>query len=443
MSSASAAATLRSDLAAIAGDAYVQDDPARLATYAVDGVVPSAWVAPGSVEEVAALLKLSSSRGWITAPAGAFHRQGVGFTPERVDVVLSTERLTGIEHYDPADLTMGMGAGTRLADVFAAVGEHRQLFPLDPAVAAQRTLGGAMAAAASGPLKHGYGGLREFCIGVKFVTGDGKIGRGGGRVVKNVAGYDLMKLMIGNWGTLGVIVGASFKVFPRPRQTRTFVCDFLLSGGAIQFRDRLMKSPLPFMAADLLSPRASEYVPGMQSQNWRMLLRAAGSDAVLARYRTELGHYIVGDFEGAEEEKLWGAVADFSETVAQRHRNAMLLSVSVPPESLGTVISAAERAGIENNFLPVLLGRCMAGSLVLGFIPLAVDPPAAVQYVNAASSFRAGLTPDSSAVVVRCPLEAKRHFNVWGDTPNDLELMRTIKRTLDPAGILNRGRFLL
>ena len=443
MSSASPAATLRPELAAIVGDAHVQDEPARLSAFAVDDVLPAAVVAPASSEEIAAVLKLSSERGWVTVPAGALLQQSVGFTPERVDVVLSVDRLKGIEHYDPGDLTVGMGAGTKLNEVFQALGERRQFLPLDPPHSGQHTVGGAMAAACSGPLKHGYGGLREFCIGVKFVTGDGKIGRGGGRVVKNVAGYDLMKLMIGSWGTLGVIVSASFKVFPRPRQTRTFVCDFLLSGGAIQFRDRLMKSPLPFMAADLLSPRASEYVPGMQSQNWRLLLRAAGSDTVLARYKAELGHYIVGDFEGAEEEKLWGAVADYSAAILQRHSNAMLLNVSVPPESLGTVISAAEHAGIENNFLPALLGRCMSGSLVLAFIPLAVDPPAAVQYVNAASSFRAGLTGDRSAVVVRCPLEAKRRFNVWGDTPTDLALMRTIKQTLDPAGILNRGRFLL
>jgi len=425
------------------GEPHVQYDLAGLSAFAVDGVTPSAVVAPGSAEEVAAVLRLCSARGWITVPAGACNEQAVGFTPERVDVLLSTARLRGIEHYDPGDLTIGMRAGTSLREVFAAVAERRQLFPLDPAQAPQRTLGGAMAAAASGPLKHGYGGLREFCIGVKFVTGDGKLGRGGGRVVKNVAGYDLMKLMIRSWGTLGVIVSASFKLFPRPRQTRTFICDFLLSGGAIQFRDRLMRSPLPFMAADVLSPRASEYVPGMQSQNWRLLLRAAGSDAVLARYRNELGHYIVGDFEGEEETRLWADMADFSTAVLQRHRNAMLLQVSAPPESLGTVMSASERAGLENNLLPALLGRCMAGSLVLAFIPLAVDPPAAVQYVNAASALRAGLARDSSAIVTRCPAEAKRHFNVWGDSPTDRELMRTVKQALDPAGILNRGRYLL
>ncbi len=442
MSSATPAATLRGELAAIVGDEHVLDDPANLSACAVDGLPPAAAVAPGSVKEVAAVLSLASARGWTTVPAGAFHEQSVGFTPERVDLVLRTDRLQGIEHYDPGDLTIGMAAGTRLGEIFGTLREHHQLLPLDPPQAAQRTLGGAMAAASSGPLKHGYGGLRESCIGIKFVTGDGKVGRGGGRVVKNVAGYDLMKLLIGSWGTLGVIVSASFKVFPRPRQTRTFVCDFLLSGGAVQFRDRLMRSPLPFMAADLLSPRASEYVPGMQSQNWRLLLRAAGSDAVLVRYRSELGHYIVGDFEGGEEEKLWGAVSDFRETVLKRHRNAMLVNLSVPPESLGAALAAAERAGIENNFLPALLGRCMAGSLVLAFIPLAVDPPAAVQYVNAASALRAGLTRDSSAVVVRCPVEAKRHFNVWGDTPTDLPLMRTVKQALDPAAILNRGRFM-
>ncbi|MBZ5646118.1 MAG: FAD-binding oxidoreductase [Acidobacteriia bacterium] len=443
MSSASPAAALGAELAAIVGDAHVLDQEAAVCAAAIDGVLPAAVASPGSAEEIAAVLRLASARQWTVVPVGALHEQAVGFTPERVDVVLSTRRLNAIDHYDPADLTIGVGAGAKLGDVFRAVGERRQILPIDPPHADERTVGGVMAAASSGPLKHGYGGVREFCIGVKFVTGDGKVGRGGGRVVKNVAGYDLMKLMIGSWGTLGVIVGASFKVFPRPRQTRTFVLDFLLSGGAVQFRDRLMRSPLPFLAVDLLSPRASEYVAGMQSQNWRLLLRAAGSDAVLARYRTELGHYIVGDFDGADEEKLWLAVSDFPESVLARHRNAMLMNINVPPESLGVVVSSAERAGIENNFLPAVMGRGGIGSLVVAFIPIAVDPPAAVQYVNAASAFRSGLTADSSAAVVRCPREAKRHFHVWGDTPTDLSMMRTIKQALDPAGVLNRGRFLL
>jgi glycolate oxidase FAD binding subunit len=433
--------TMQSELAAIVGAEHASEEGTQ--AWSIDGVAPASVVSPGSAEEVAAVLKLASNRQWTVAPAGFLNDQRVGLSPAKIDIVLSTRRLSAIAHYDPADLTIGMGAGAKLSDVFRLVSEHKQMLPIDPACASERSIGGVMASAASGPLKHGFGGAREFCIGVQFVTGDGKLARSGGRVVKNVAGYDLMKLMIGSWGTLGVIVGANFKLFPRPRQTRTFVCDFLLSGGVIQFRDRLMRSVLPFMAADILSPRASEYIPGMQSQNWRLLLRAAGSDAVLSRYKTELGHYVVGDFEGDDEERLWSSVSDFSQTVLTRHQNAMVMQASVPPESLGVVISAAETAGIENNFLPAIVGRCMAGSFVVAFVPLSVDPPSAIQYVNAASGFRGGLTKDSSAVVVRCPREAKGRFNVWGDSPNDMAVMRTVKQSLDPAGILNRGRFLL
>ena len=138
-------------------------------------------------------------------------------------------------------------------------------------------------------MRHGYGGLRDYCIGIKFVTGDGRKAKGGGRVVKNVAGYDLMKLLIGSQGTLGVITGASFKLFPAPRQTRTFVAEFARIAEAVEFRNRVLRSPLSPMCLELVSPRAGELLSLPSTERWRVALRAAGTDAVLARYRSELG----------------------------------------------------------------------------------------------------------------------------------------------------------
>jgi glycolate oxidase FAD binding subunit len=362
-----------------------------------------------------------------------------------VDVVLRTARLTAIEHYDPGDLTIGVGAGMSIAALESKLAQHGQLLPLESHRPEAATIGGSLAVAAHGPLKHGYGGVRDFCIGVHFVTSDGKIAKGGGRVVKNVAGYDLMKLMIGSYGTLGVIVSANFKLFPAPRQTRTFVLKFLLANGAIQFRNRLLRSPLTPMCMELVSPRAAEVLRDRLAADntWQLLLRAAGSDAVLSRYRNELGNYVKEELDGEPEAAAWRAIADFESEIAARYGNAMLIEVSVPVDWAAETINAAERVAAEHEFICAVVGRVGVGSLLVAYVPVTPDVPAAMQYANAVSAFRACLPRDASVVVTRCPRDAKVHFSVWGSTPNDLETMRAIKRALDPAGILNRGRFLV
>lgn len=459
MSAAGTAISLARELAGIVGEEHVREDAEALAVLAVEEVAPAVAVAPASAEEVAAILRFASSHDLTVVPAGGFVRQGIGGVPERVDIVLETRRLASLEHYDPGDLTLGAGAGMTLATLDAELAAHQQFLPVESPRAERETVGGLLAAAASSPLRHGYGGLRDYCIGVHFVTGDGRIAKGGGRVVKNVAGYDLMKLLIGSFGTLGVLVSANFKVFPRPRQTATFACDFASAEEALAFRDRLLHSTLSPICLELVSPRAEEYLreaptprsvddhhPAapvkLEAGAWRVLLRAAGSDAVLARYRRELGSAVSQELAGDAEAAFWRQLLRFEETVLARHHNAMLVSASLPLSAVAGALAAAERA-LDNNFLPAAVGRFGAGSLEIAFLPLLVDPPSAMQYVAAVSAFRGALPRDASAVVTRCPREAKLHFDVWGSSPTDRECMRTVKRAMDPAGILNRGRFLV
>ena len=447
MSSATAITSLRSDLAAIVGDQHALDDPAGLERFAIEEVVARVAVTPGSEEEVAEILKFASARDLVVVPAGGFTRQMTGGVPARVDILLRTTRLNAIEHYDPGDLTIGVGAGMSLAALQSKLAQHGQLLPLDSPRPGAATIGGALAVAAHGPLKHGYGGVRDFCIGVRFVTSDGRIAKGGGRVVKNVAGYDLMKLMIGSYGTLGVIVSANFKLFPAPRQTRTFVLKFLLANGAIQFRNRLLRSPLTPLCLELVSPRAAEVLrdrSGLAADNtWQLLLRAAGSDAVLSRYRAELGNYVEEELEGDREASAWRAIGDFENEVAARYGNAMLMQVSVPLDWVAETVTSADRAATAHEFISGMVGQVGVGSLIVAYVPVNPDVPAAMQYANAASALRGCLPRDASLVVTRCPTEAKTHFSVWGSTPNDLEIMRAIKRAFDPADVLNRGRFLV
>ncbi|HEY6348473.1 MAG TPA: FAD-binding oxidoreductase [Candidatus Angelobacter sp.] len=447
--------SLQRDLASIVGENHVTQ-----AQTEINGVTPAVSIAPSSAEEVAAILRLANERDLQVAPAGGCTRQQIGGIPDRVDVLLRTERLNQIRQYDPGDLTVGVGAGIRLADLQSAMGKHQQWLPYDPPQAKLATVGGLLATAAFGPLKSGFGGLRDFCIGIQFVTGEGVIAKAGGNVVKNVAGYDLMKLMVGSYGSLAVITGANFKVFPRPRQTRSFICSLPSLQEAIAFRNQVLRSPLTPICLELVSPRAVEYLcdspvahdpdhyapAGPMSSplaEWQIAVRAAGSDNVLARCRRELGAPVVRELEGAREEQFWSWVSNFEVSILERHRNAMIVYAHATIQNVEAVVQALEHSAPDYNFLPAMLGRAATGNLVLGFVPLPVDPPAAMQYANCTSAFRALLPAGCSAIVTQCPKEAKAYFDVWGSTPTDLDLMRGVKRALDPKRILNRGRFIV
>jgi FAD/FMN-containing dehydrogenase len=295
---------------------------------------------------------------------------------------------------------------------------------------------------------------------VQFATADGKLGKGGGMVVKNVAGYDLMKLMTGSYGTLAVITRANFKVFPRPRQTRTFLCSFASLDEALKFRAKILASPLQPICLEILSPRVQEYLSDPQpardpddyapaqpvalsSKIWQIALRATGSDTILARYKRELGADISRELEGADEDRLWRWISQFEYTVLAGHHNAMVIYTHLPISGVGPAVQAAERIASDYNFIPAVLGRAATGNLVAAFMPLSVDPPSAMQYANCVSAFRGMLPPGSSAEVAHCPKEAKPHFDVWGTTPTDITMMREVKKAIDPNNILNRGRFIV
>lgn len=437
---ATSATTLARDLETIVGAEHVNDG----AQFMIDGIEPRAVVTPASADEIAAILRYANDHDLVVAPAGGMTHQYIGAIPERIDILLRTTRLTQIDHYDHGDLTIGVGAGTTIAQLNATIAANHQILPTGIPNRDHATIGGLLATNLHGPMKHAFGGARDWVVGVRFVTADGKIAKAGGRVVKNVAGYDLMKLLIGSYGTLAVIVGASFKLFPAPRRARTYVCRFDTLAQALEFRRRITQSPLSPLSLELVSPHAQVVMSNDSDalqQGWRVLLRATGSDAVLARYRDEIG----GDASQSldDDASTWREIADLPATIFERSQNAMLVRLDLPPTEIGPALNAAEHAASDNNFVVAAIGRVGIGSMLVAFCPIAVDPPGAIQYANTISDFRGALSPQASAVVLRCPVDAKRHFGVWGTTPTDLEAMRAIKRALDPKDVLNRGRFVL
>ncbi len=443
MNATSVSSKFVNELRAVCGSDHVVEDFAHLRQYAILGVVPSATVSPGSPQEVAAVLRLANEHGLGVVPAGGFTQQQTGNLPSSVDILLLTSRLVNVEHYDSGDLTVGVGAGYSISELGAMVAADGLLLALDPAVPARATVGGVLASGRHGPLRHGYGAVRDFCIGIRFVTGDGRQAKGGGRVVKNVAGYDLMKLLIGSQGTLAVITSASFKLFPAPRQTRTFLSEFADPAEALAFRDTVLRSALSPMCLELVSPGARGIMkPGMPSQAWVVCVRASGSDRVLARYRSELGSGVSREVEGQSEAELWSAVADFSESARAIHSRCLLISLSMPLTEAGSVVANLANVGESYSLKFALIGRIGVGHLEVAMWPMRDQDVTLVNFVNAMTKIRSSLPGGVSLTVLHCPPEARHHVTAWGPTPTHVESMRGVKNALDPKDILNRGRFL-
>jgi hypothetical protein len=179
----------------------------------------------------------------------------------------------------------------------------------------------------------------------------------------------------------------------------------------------------------------------LQGENtWRVLLRASGNDAVLSRYRAELGSEVSGELEADSEAQLWGEMAAFSETASASAAGVMLVALSVPIASVTAAIKSCNEAASANGFSYAAIGRMGIGSILAAFSPASAI--SAEAYGGLISAVRRMLQPGASAVVLRCPTEVKRHLNVWGASPTDIDCMRAVKQAMDDKDILNRGRFL-
>ncbi|HUI85263.1 MAG TPA: FAD-binding oxidoreductase [Candidatus Binatia bacterium] len=438
MSTAGTAVRFARELRDICGAGHVVEDAARLEGARIFGVIPALAVEPASSEEIAAILRFANEHGLNVVPTGGFTWQQTGSAPESVDVLLYTSRLAEVEHYDPGDLTVGVGAGCTVAQLASMVRRDGLLYAADPQLPERTTVGGLLATGVTGPLRHAYGGLRDYCIGIRFVTGDGRRGKGGGRVVKNVAGYDMMKLLIGSWGTLAIITGASFKLFPAPRQTKTFIAGFATSAEAISYRNLVLRSPLSPICLELVSPEAAAALSGSNAAGaWSLHVRATGSDAVLARYRSELGSAISQELEGTAEDERWRAVADFPHTVSQQHPDCLLVALWLALADVQPVLEDLQSVAAGNQLAVAAVGRVGVGHLLAALWP--ASPRA--ELVAAASALCERLPADSSMAVLRRPGDAARAC--VRRTPTDVDSMRAVKQALDPKDILNRGRFSL
>lgn len=429
--------SLRERLSGIVGGNAMAPEAGN-AGYSVDGQVPRVVVFPSSQEEVAAMLALASREGLTVIPRGSGALMALGGLPERVDLVLGLGRLQHTIEHAPGDLTVTVGAGTALAELQQTLARAGQWLPLDPPLARQQTVGGVLATNLPGPLSLGYGTARDMVIGMRVAGPDGTSTKSGGKVVKNVTGFDVAKAHLGALGTLGVILEASFKVAPLPQKNETVVASFSTLEKALEASQEMMRG--------LWGPQALELAAAVQGGPgiWRMYVRYMGSGSgVERRLRETLALLQEGgaaevELVGEEATQAWRRLSDFGWD-SPRERSLLVRLGCLPSrvrQLAGEVMSFSTHLGCKADLL-VSPGRGVVRCRLSGEEVLAaIAARAAVDGLRELAASTGGY-----AVVELCPSPLKMHLDAWGDVGDGLPLMRRLKEQMDPGRVLNPGRF--
>jgi glycolate oxidase FAD binding subunit len=374
---------------------------------------------PDTPAEMAETLRRASEQKLSVVLRGAGTKLDWGRAPQRVDATISTRGLHRLIAHQHGDLTATIEAGASLRDVNVALSLHKQWLPLDPSFASDATIGGILATNDSGPLRHRYGTPRDLVIGTEVATADGVLAKSGGQVVKNVAGYDLSKLLAGSFGSLAAIVTATFKLSPLPAASRTLVA-------AARDADELGRFVREVMASQL-EPIAFEiHVP-----SFALLLRFASVPAAVDA-QTHAAEMMLGAaklLDGDAERALWS-----------RHNERVwigtgaIVRASWLPANVAAAIGELKACAATTGVVELeMLGRAAVGS---GLIRIDGDANAqahAIEQLRHSPSF-------GNVVLRRGSPELKSLVDVWDSHADRQPLFGSLKRAFDPQGILNTGR---
>ena len=456
-------AAVAARLAEIAGAPNVVLDPAQLAAYRIGSQTPSAAVRPASAQETAEIVKFAAAEKLAIVPSGARTKLGMGMPPRQYDLALDMTRLDRVVAYDPGDLTLGVEPGVTLRRLAGVLAEHRQFLPLAAPFMSQATIGGTIASGMETPLRQFYGTPRDYVLGIEFVTGEGLRAKGGGRVVKNVAGYDLHKLMIGALGTLGILTTINFRTFPLPAATRIFLAACGSAEAALELRRRVALSPLRPLTVEILSPQAAEMLtsnvaariepgalpPALASKaQWVFAASFAGSEAVISRCDRELRRMAeqaatesAALLSADETSCLLGRVREFVPIALESSAATTVVKLSVLPARMNTMLSAAAKAADASELRWAALARGV-GVIYVALLPQARDDDARERVARATGHLLAECAAvGGNAVIPWCPGEWKGALPVWGLPRRDFAQMQKVKNAFDPPGILAPGRF--
>ncbi len=423
-----------------------------LATYEVDGIRPAAAVKPSSAEEIAELLRIAAEEKLAVIPCGGRTKVGIGAPPTRYDVALDLSRMNRVLAYEPRDLTLGVEPGVAVAELWGVLGCEGQWLPIIDAFGERSTIGGVLAADSASPLRHGFGGPRDFTLGMEFVTGYGAIAKSGGRVVKNVSGYDLHKLLIGSLGTLAVITRANFKTFPWPPARDVFVAHFADCSTAMEYCRAIQKSALEPRLIEVISPEAEKLISAgakhprpLAANSWSVVIGVTARRRVVERHASELATLAsqqkTSEFVrigGEDQSEILNAACTVPSFFLGADSGAVIFRIAAVPAAMASLAARLARCA-ENSQM-----QCATVLRPHGLVYFALLPhgkPTADVARAAQEVFSLSDELGAKARIEFAPPEVKRTVKVWGTARPDFELMRRVKNIFDPNGILSPGRF--
>ena len=455
---------MHDELKDIVGESSILSEEQATA-YTFDGYVPKAVVVPTSVQEMQDVLQLAVKQGLSIMPAGAGTKLGIGNLPQKVDVVLATTHLNSVVEYEPADLTVTVEAGIRLADLQTELARHRQYLALNPPYADRCTIGGIVATNASGSLRLRHGTARNQVLGLRVVRADGTVVKSGGKVVKNVAGYDLNKLYIGAFGTLGIITEVTLKLSPIPVRQAILTADFQNVQEAVDTGLSIVGSQTLPMFANLFinaentqlrvdkSSTRSELTRHHRETEWndaqdsmvkKVVVGFGGDPETVAWQLTQCqgimeqnGAIGVTIREGESLQHIQGAVQEFSED----NKNTEIVVAKLNLKRTDLAEFASQIVGA--NWARDVQMMALLGSGVLYAILPATSDTDYQSLANVLTRLRqTAMSRQGNLIIEVAPPELKRHIDVWGSVEGTLSLMKQIKAKFDPVGLLNPGRFI-
>lgn len=429
----------------------------ELAAYAIDGVAPSAIVRPASAEEAAEAVRFAIAEQLAVIPLGSKSKCDLGMIPERYNIAIDMTALRGIVHFDAGDLTLSVDAGLPLRELEGFLREKGQFLPLAVPCFESTTAAGAIASGIDSALRLQYGCARDFLIGAEFIDGTGKLCKSGGRVVKNVTGYDLHKLLIGSLGTLGVITRVNFRTFPLPAVSRGHLAGFANFQSALGFRNATEKAGLPLANLEVLSrdvalmihailqksghPQPSE----LERHEWLVYSSFEGNEPVVQRIQRELeaiarqigaAHSTI--LEKSEDEPLGGMLRESFEWLRWAAPANVLCRLALPQVKADTVAQVLQVAKSSALRCAVLLRA--TGVLYFSAFTENEDPQALGSLAKIVTGVRSiAESGKASCTVLHAPAAVKTTVARPNTLPGAI-LQQRVKRAFDPSNVFAPGR---